>query len=140
MSWREPTTIDLTAVLNTREVDVYQRAGVVGEVDPADALMAHAVGVLRGYLRRGGVPMSPRGAEIPEELMGPAMDYAAYSLCKRLAVPVSKERADAWRAATELFRAIGERKLMPEPYTDPAAAGGALRPLVSDPSETAILG
>lgn len=63
-----------------------------------------------------------------------------YNLCKRIAVPVSRERADAWRAANDLFAAIGEKKHVPEPYTDPAASGGSLRPLISDPANTAILG
>jgi hypothetical protein len=140
MAWRIPAQTDLIAVMSLSETEAFQRSAKTGEQDPADTLIANAAGVLRGYIRKAGIPMSPNPAEIPEELMGPAMDYAAFNLCKRIRISVTKERADAWTAAKDLFKEIADHKHMPEPYADPSATGGPTLPSISDPDETAVLG
>lgn len=141
MAWRVPTTEDLIASASAREVEAFQRSASWNGAEPAAELVKQAAGVLRGYMRRGGVRMSPVEGAIPGDLMGPVMDYAVYALCRRMSVPVSKEREAAWRAALEMFRAIGERKMEPEPYDgDGATDGGRVGPRVSDPADKAILG
>lgn len=141
MSWRAPEKKDLEAVINDKEVEAYKRGTEKVETDVAAELMKQAAGVLRGYMRRGGVTMSPNVAEIPEELMGPTMDYAAYSLCKRFNIQISKERTDAFNKALDLFKAVAKREVVPENYTnETTATGGRVLPKVSDPAESAILG
>jgi len=141
MAWRKPTEADLTAVMSAKEIEVFQRSSTFGEVDPSESLMNNATGLVRGYLRRGGVRMSPRANEVPEEILGPVMDYTAYTLCQRMRIPITKERTDSWRAATDLFKAIAKRDHTPEDYADDdTAAGGRPQPRISDPSDGAILG
>lgn len=139
MPWKKPTQEDLVAVMSAKEVEVYQRSASFGGADPVERIIAGAAGVLRGYLRRGGGRMSPVGGEIPEELLLPCMEYAAYTLLKRMSAPISRERADAATAARTLFERIAERKHTPEPY-EGAASGDRPMPIVSNPTATAILG
>lgn len=139
MAWRKPVLDDLVAIMSAKEVEVYQRSASFGGADPAESIISGAAGVLRGHLRRGGGRMSPAPGEIPEELMLPCMEYAAYILLKRINASVGKDRADAHAAARELFERIAERKYTPEPY-EGAASGDRPLPIVSNPSDTAILG
>ena len=84
MAWRVPTTEDLIASASAREVEAFQRSASWNGAEPAAELVRQAAGVLRGYLRRGGVRMSPVEGAIPGDLMGPVMDYAVYALCRRI--------------------------------------------------------
>jgi len=133
MSWRIPTESDLTATLSAREIDAFRRSSDFGGADPVAALITRTAEFVRGFLRTGEVSMSPTAASIPEGLISPAMDYAAYDILKRMPVEIGRDRADARRAAQTLFDAIADKKYRPEAFGDTDDSGGGPSPAFSVP-------
>lgn len=140
MAWRKPTESDLSATLSVREIDAFKRSSDFGGADPVEALITRTAEFVRGYLRTGGVSMDPTAASIPEGLISPCMDYAAYDVLKRMPLEIGRDRADARRAAITLFDAIAAKKYQPESFDTTTDAGGAALPRISDPDTNAILG
>ena len=84
--------------------------------------------------------MDPTTGSIPEGLISPAMDYAAYDVLKRMPMEIGKDRSDARRAAVTLFDAIASKKYQPESFGGEADSGGLALPKISDPDDNAVLG
>lgn len=140
MAWRIPTEADLTATLSAREIEAFKRSSDFGGDDPVTTLITRTAEFIRGFLRTGGINMDPTPATIPEGLISPAMDYAAYDVLKRMPLEIGRDRTDARRAAKDLFDAIAARKYQPEGYGMPDDIGGPALPRIADPSDYTILG
>ncbi len=124
MAWRKPTIDDLHATLSAREVEAFQRSADFGGADPAARILADVAELVRGYCRsNGNVALSPVAGEIPESLVSPAMDYAAFQLLKRLPLPVAEARTSAKDSALRIFGDVAAGKLTPESYGAAPEAG-----------------
>lgn len=134
MAWRTPTEADLVATISQKEIDAFKRSYPMYAEDPVLLLITRTAELVRGYLRTGGVAMSPLSATIPEGLISPAMDYAAFDLLKRIAVPISKERADAKRDAVTLFNSVAKGEHKPEAYGETDDSGGGVSPTFTVPT------
>ena len=132
MAWRKPTLADIEAVVSIDELDAYRKSSTFGGADPVEALLATTAEMVRGYCRANrAVAVSATPGEIPEGLIAPAMDYAAYDILKRMPVPIGQDRKDARSQAIALFERVAENKMTPEAPGD--GGGAALEPLVSVP-------
>lgn len=118
MAWREITKEDLTATLNEKEVE---RFGSDFSLDdaPLTQQLKNITATVRGYIRSGRkCRMSPNEAEVPEFLISPAMDYAAFNILKRLRLPVNESRSRAYDRAANLFEKVASGDIVPEDYDE----------------------
>ena len=120
MAWRRPTVSDLAATLSQKEMDAYRQSAGFDGADPCDRLVGRTCAMVRGYCQAGRVKLSGAAEEIPESLVSPAMDYAAYDVLKRLPVPVGEDRRRARDQALELFQAVASGDFVPEPPDEEA--------------------
>ena len=120
MAWRKPETRDLTAKLNQREVTAFkQHPDFATMSDPAADILEQTAEMVRGYCRTNKqLKMSPSAGTIPEGLMSPAMDYAAYDLLKRINVLPNEARKAAWEKAIELFEKVARGEYIPESWSE----------------------
>ena len=119
MAWRAPTTADLAATLSQAEVEAFdQSVPSGGAVTPSADLVARTASFVRGFVRRNHrVRLGPAGT-LPEGLISPAMDYAAFDVLKRLPVEVGAARVKAREEALLLFEDVASNKVTPESYLD----------------------
>ena len=119
MAWRAPTTADLVATLSKAEVDAFDQSAATGATTtPSADLVARTAAFVRGFVRRNHrVRLGPAGT-IPEGLISPAMDYAAFDVLKRLPVEVGAARVKAREEALLLFEDIASNKVTPESYLE----------------------
>jgi len=123
MAWRAPTTADLAATLSQAEVDAFDQSvptPAQGEsaMSPSADLVARTASFVRGFVRRNHrVRLGPAGT-LPEGLISPAMDYAAFDVLKRLPVEVGAARVKAREEALLLFEDVAANKVTPESYLD----------------------
>ena len=119
MAWRAPTTADLAATLSQAEVEAFdQSVPSGGAVTPSADLVARTASFVRGFVRRNHrVRLGPAGT-LPEGLISPAMDYAAFDVLKRLPVEVGAARVKAREEALLLFEDVAANKVTPESYLD----------------------
>lgn len=129
--WRTLTEADLTATLSAKEVAAYRAsaaAASTGAVDPVADLLERTAQMVRSYVRAGGrVALSPEGETIPEGLISPACDYAAYDVLKRLPVAVGEDRRRARDQAIALFGAVANGSVVPESDTGEGTNGSSPR-------------
>ncbi|MDD3584190.1 MAG: DUF1320 family protein [Kiritimatiellae bacterium] len=128
--WRELTEQDVRDALSDREVESYTRAAAGPSWDPAAVarVLAKTADLVRGYLlaspRR---PAMGPGRTLPPALIGPAADYAAVSLIRRVPVEIRKERLDARAEALKLFESVARGEIAVEHHAEDAAAAGSAR-------------
>jgi hypothetical protein len=131
MAWRKPTLADIEAVVSVDELDAYRQSSSFGGADPVEALLATTAEMVRGYCRANRtVAVSPTAGEIPEGLIAPAMDYAAFDILKRQPVPIGQDRRDARSQAIDLFARVAKGEVSPESH---GGGGAAIEPIVSVP-------
>ena len=118
MAWRKPETRDLTAKLNQRELEAFKiHPDYASMANPASDLLAQTAEFVRGFCRRNRqLAMSPNAGTIPESLMSPAMDIAAFDVLKRINVTVNEARKSAWERAIELLKDVASGAFTPESY------------------------
>ena len=147
MAWRKPETRDLTAKLNQREVTAFkQHPDFASMADPASDILEQTAEMVRGYCRTNKqVRMSPELGTIPEGLMSPAMDYAAYDVLKRINVNINESRKAAWEKAIDLFEKVARGEYIPESWSSEGepgeedASSNRARPKFSDNQRFKIL-
>ena len=101
MGWITPTRDDLTATVSAAEITAFGESSDF--TDAVDAILARTVSFVRGFVRRNHrVRLGPAGT-LPEGLISPAMDYAAFDVLKRLPVEVGAARVKAREEALLLF-------------------------------------
>jgi hypothetical protein len=124
MAWRAPTTADLIATLSKAEVDAFNQSVPSGTSPlPSADLVARTASFVRGFIRRNHhVRLGPAGT-LPEGLISPAMDYAAFDVLKRLPVEVGAARVKAREEALLLFDDVAADKVTPEYFGEDEADG-----------------
>ena len=106
MGWRKPTRDDFSAALSDPEIRAF------GQNDDADdraiaQLIANTVATVRGYIRAGRrCRLSADETLLPDMLVAPAMDLAAWNLLKRFNrvpndAPPGKARATSSTASPQ---------------------------------------
>lgn len=127
MAWRAPTFDDLTAKLSEAEIEAFNQ-DVADVGTPAAALLEQTADMVRGYIsaNRAAV-LADAEHSLPPMLIGPAMDYLAFDILKRLDIVPNEARAKAREAAQALFEKIAEGKITPEPgkAVEPGAPSAA---------------
>ena len=113
--WRTVDENDLAATLSQQEVDAYRRSASLDGSDPVARLLSRTAALVRGYIATNGkvARMGPSGT-LPESLVSPAMDYAAFDVLKRVNVLVNEDRRRARERAEDLFRDVAQGKYTPE--------------------------
>ena len=120
MSWRKPNLDDFTAALSEQEIRVF------GQNDNADdaaieKLLANTVSSCRGYIRAGRrTRMSADESLLPDMLIAPAMDLAAFNLLKRFNRVPNEARRAAYDNALTLLKSIASGSVAPEDYCEEA--------------------
>ena len=123
MAWRAPTTADLIATLSKAEVDAFDQSVPASSSAPSADLVARTASFVRGFIRRNHhVRLGPAGT-LPEGLISPAMDYAAFDVLKRLPVEVGAARVKAREEALLLFEDVAQDKVTPESFGEDEADG-----------------
>jgi len=123
MAWRAPTTADLIATLSKAEVDAFDQSVPASASAPSADLVARTASFVRGFIRRNHhVRLGPAGT-LPEGLISPAMDYAAFDVLKRLPVEVGAARVKAREEALLLFEDVASDKVTPESFGEDEADG-----------------
>lgn len=124
--WRRPTEEDFLATLEEREAELFAR----DENDdraPMAQQMALAVSHARGCVRSGRKCRMPADETLlPDMLVGPAMDYAAFNLLSRLRRDVNASRTKKYDRACALFDKVAAGAIVPEDYgEDPTTVAPA---------------
>lgn len=130
--WRELTERDIRDALSDREVESYARAASGPEWDPEAVarILAKTAATVRGYILTSPKrPVAGPGLTLPESLAGPAADYAAVSLLRRIPKEIRKERLDARAEALDLFKAVAKGEVAVEDWHAGAEAPGTARRL-----------
>ena len=120
MAWRKPEERDLTAKLNQRELAEFKKfPDFATAANPATDLIEQTAEFVRGFCRRNKqVVICPARATIPESLMSPAMDIAAFDVLKRINTNVNESRRLAYEKALELLKDVASGAYTPESYSD----------------------
>ena len=119
MAWRKPTIRDLTAKLNQKELAAFkQHPDFASAADPASDLLEQTAEFVRGFCRTNKqVRMSPAEGTIPEGLISPAMDIAAFDVVKRINVDPNEARKSAWEKALELLDRVAKGEYIPASWS-----------------------
>lgn len=119
--WKAPDIDDFYATLEESEADLFARTDG-SAIDTIQRQIALAVSHARGFIRSGRkCRMAADESLLPEMLVAPAMDFAAFNLLKRLRRDVNDSRTKAYERACSLFEKIGAGAIVPEDYgEDPA--------------------
>ena len=108
--WRKTTYDDLAATLSDMELQSY-RTSFAGEGDPIELLLNRTAARFRASIRTGGLSRLSRVPyAIPESVISPAMDYAAFDVLKRLDVPINEDRRRARTDAEDLLKRLEDAK------------------------------
>lgn len=121
MSWRAPSVDDFFATLEEDEASVFARNDTADRA-PILRQLELAVSHARGCVRSGRKCRMPSDeALLPDMLIAPAMDYAAFNLLKRLRRNVNESRTRSYDRACSLFEKVASGEIVPEDYgEDPA--------------------
>ena len=121
MSWRKPTEDDFFATLEEDEANLFARNPST-DLAPVTRQIGLAVAHARGCVRSGRKCRMPSDEGLlPDMLVAPAMDYAAFNLLKRLRRNPNDARTKAYERACSLFEKVASGAIVPEDYgEDPA--------------------
>lgn len=116
--WREITKEDLIATLSEEEAELFG-AGFALDDAPLRTQLENITATVRGHIRSGRkCRMSPNEKLVPDFLITPAMDYAAYNLLKRRRLPVNEARTHAYDRACQLFEKVSTGVIVPEDFNE----------------------
>ena len=122
--WRELAEQDIKDTLSEREFESYTKAAEGPGWDPGAVgrILGRTAELVRGYIASSprGVRFNPSPRFLPPSLIGPAADYAAVTLLRRIPKDIRKERLDARNEAIKLFEAVAEGKTAVEPDSEDA--------------------
>ena len=127
MAWVKPDNEDLAATLSQVEIDEFNNSpDFSSQENPSGRVIADAAEMVRGYLRKlenkGAIKIHPEDGYIPQGLMNPCMDIAAFKMLKRFNLEPTEARKRAYEEAMRVLRDVGNELMIPESYTDPAAS------------------
>ena len=132
--WRKPTKDDLIATLSRAEAESCERSSNFGN-EPVEMLLARTAQFVRSFVRHNpSVKMCPQEGTLPEGLISPAMDYAAFDLLKRHKVNVGEDRRKARQDALEFFKSVARNEITPESYLEEGENEADLNEIASTPA------
>lgn len=132
--WRKATKDDLIATLSQSEVDAFAQDSD-WQSEPVENLLNRTAEFVRSFLRRNtSVKMCPVAGTLPEGLISPAMDYAAFDVLKRHDVAIGEDRRNARRDALELFEKVAANEITPESYLEEGEKTSELNEIASTPA------
>ena len=137
-NWRTVDENDLVATMSLREVDAFRRSGPVDGSDRVARLLERTVATVRGWIScNGAVRMGPLGT-LPNSLVSPAMDYAAFDLLKSQNIEVNEDRRRARQRAEEIFEKIATGAMCCESYTEDGSIDEDKRPATSPMADDGV--
>jgi len=117
--WRSITLDDIAATVSQAELEAYRRSAADSGADPVAALLTRTAEMVRGYIRaNNSIRLSPNSVFLPDSLISPACDYAAFDILKRFPGKITDARNDARKAAVDLFKSIASGVFTPESFAD----------------------
>lgn len=119
MAWREATFRDIAAKLSQDELNQFRQSpDFRSAADPVADILRLTASFVRGFCRRNRqVTMSPVEYTMPESLISPAMDYAAFDVLKRLSLTPEDARVKAYENALQLFKEVASGEYTPESWS-----------------------
>ena len=129
MGWRKPTRDDFSAALSDPEIRAF------GQNDDADdraiaQLIANTVATVRGYIRAGRrCRLSADETLLPDMLVAPAMDLAAWNLLKRFNRVPNDARRAAWESARDLLNRVAAGSVAPEDFGEEPGSAEPVGPV-----------
>jgi hypothetical protein len=115
--WRELTEADVVGVLNEVEKTGYQSAAIAPGQDPMQDSIILVTNHCRGYIADNTENRLAEGVTLPERVHLSALHLIRVELLTRLDIEVSKDRADAGKAATRFFERVADGKVKVEQPT-----------------------
>lgn len=114
--WRMVTREDLYATLSEKEVLIFGQNENADE-SAIDQQIALTVSAVRGYIRSGRKCRMPDNEKLlPDMLISPAMDMAAFNLLKRFNRNPNEARTKASDYARTFFEKVATGAIVPEDY------------------------
>lgn len=114
--WRKVTREDFTATLSEKEIRVFGQNENYDETT-IDKQIANTVSAVRGFVRSGRKCRMPDDETLlPDMLVAPAMDFAAFNLLKRFNRNPNEARTKAYERAQALFEKVAAGAIVPEDY------------------------
>ena len=139
MAWRTLTEQDLAATLSADEIGKFRRSHPDG-ADPVADLLSRTAELVRAYCRANRSVRVPAGAGlVPESLISPAMDYAAFDVLKRLPLKVGEDRRKARDDAVALLESVAAGRVTPESADEELDAAAAGSPAAAPPCPPRLL-
>lgn len=113
--WRKATIEDLKASLSDIETQVFGHEDF--DEQPLNDQLANTISHVRGFVRSGRKCRMPDDPSLlPDFLIAPAIDFAAFNVLKRLRLVVNESRTKAYDRACLLFEKVGSGQIVPEDY------------------------
>lgn len=137
MAWRAPTENDLKGSISATEIAAYRVAAADDEqTDPVTKKLDAVVTLVRGYIAAHAANTLGAEGTLPDGLIGPAMDYVAVDVIKRLpGRNVGEERSGARKAAIRLFETVAAGKFaIEQPIVESEEVIGSISPASSAPT------
>ncbi len=140
--WRKLTPANLASTLNQRELEAYRKAQSDEGNDPVEEILANTAQLVRGYCRAAGAKLPPDALAVPGSLVGAALDYAAFDVCKRFKAQVTEDRRKARTDAAALFELVRKGDFPTDPVddeTEDGSASHATTPATASPNSKRLL-
>lgn len=134
--WREATESDLQKSISATEVAAYRDVATEDDGDPVALLLARTTRLVRGYIRANRrIRLPDAELLIPDTLIAPAMDYAAFDVVARVPVDNMEDRRARRRDAIRVFEQVATDQFFVESYEpeDESAGGGGCTLVSSTP-------
>lgn len=114
--WRKVKKEDLYATLSEKEVRVFGQNEAADE-SVIEQQLENTVSAVRGYIRSGRKCRMPNDETLlPDMLIAPAMDFAAFNLLKRFNRNPNEARTKSYEHAQSLFEKVATGAISPEDY------------------------
>lgn len=114
--WRKISRDDFTATLSEKEIRVFGQNENYDE-QTIDQQLANTVSAVRGFIRSGRKCRMPDDETLlPDMLISPAMDWAAFNLLKRYNRNPNEARTKAYERAQALFEKVAAGQIVPEDF------------------------
>lgn len=122
--WRQLTIADIAGTLSAAELDAFSKSNGGSGTDPVADLLMRTANLVRSYIRTNkSVAQSSTPGTIPESLVSPACDYAAFDVLKRLNRTINEDRRRAREDAIALFDRVAAGKVEVEQGEEGIDAG-----------------
>ena len=118
--WRKATESDLQKSISATEIEGYRAAATESGGDPIEDLLVRTTRLVRGYLRANrNIKLPNDPLLIPDTLIAPAMDYAAFDVVARVPVDNMDDRRARRKDAIRVFEQVAADQFYVESYGPP---------------------